>query len=186
MLPPELLFALELALTLATFFVMLVGVVGAVLPIVPGAWLIWLAALGYGLARTIFLGYPLFDGWIGGVAMAVLTVLALCELGLELVITHAVAQKDGVSWQALGASLALGLLGIFFFPPIGPLVGATGGLLAVEYLRHGKDWSKAWASLKSYAKGFGLGVLAEITLCFLMIGVWGVWVVAAFAVRQMG
>lgn len=184
MLPPQILLTLELALVAATLFVMLIGVVGAVLPIVPGAWLIWLVALAYGLLRPLF-GQPLFDGWIGGVAMAVLTVLAVCELVLELVVTGTVAKQGGVSWQALGASLGLGLVGIFFFPPIGPLVGATGGLLAVEYFRHGKDWSKAWASLKSYAKGFGLSVLAEVALCFLMIGVWGVWVVTALAVRSM-
>lgn len=182
MLPPHILLALELALTFATFFVMLIGLVGAVVPILPGAWLIWLVALAYGLTRPLF-GQPLFDGWIGGLAMLALTVLALGELGLELVVTHAVAKQGGVSWSALGASLALGLLGIFFFPPIGPLVGATGGLLAVEYLRHGKDWNKAWASLKSYAKGFGLSVLAEIALCLLMIGVWGAWVAVTLAVR---
>lgn len=172
---------LEILLIALTGVVMLVGLIGAVVPILPGPWLIWLAALGYGLAQPLF-GQPLFDGWIGGLAMALITVLAVISIALDWVITHGVAAKEGVSWQAIAASVGLGLLGLPFFPPIGPLVGAVLGLFLVEYFRHGKDWQKAWAALRSYAKGFGLGLVAELLLCFAMLGVWGVWVALALVV----
>ena len=45
---------LEVLLVFVTGLVMLVGVAGAILPILPGAWLIWLAALGYGLTQPLF------------------------------------------------------------------------------------------------------------------------------------
>jgi hypothetical protein len=168
----------EIALIVLTGLVMLVGLVGAVVPVLPGAWLIWLAALGYGLLQPFF-GQPPFDGWIGGVAMVFLTLFALADLGLEFFVTHSVAAKDGVSWQAILASLALGLVGLPFFPPLGPLVGSAAGLFLVEYLRRGKDWRKAWTGVLSYAKGMGWAVLAEVALCLLMIGVWGMWVALA-------
>ena len=175
-------FALEIALIGLTGLVMLVGLVGAVVPILPGAWLIWLTALGYGLLRPLF-GQPLFDGWIGGVAMAVLTVFALIDLGLEFAVTHTVAHQGGVSWQAILASMGLGLVGLMFFPPIGPLVGSVLGLFLVEYFKYGKDARKAWQGVTSYAKGCGWSVIAEFGLCVVMIGIWVMWVAAALVIR---
>lgn len=171
---------LEVLLVFLTGLVMLVGVAGAILPILPGAWLIWLAALGYGLTQPLF-GQELFDGWIGAVAMAVLTILLALDLGLEYVVTSSTAAKEGVSFKAILASLALGLLGLPFFPPIGPLVGSVAGLFLVEFFRHGRDWRKAWQAVVSYARGKGWSILAEVLLCLVMIGVWLGWVTLAFA-----
>jgi uncharacterized protein YqgC (DUF456 family) len=170
---------LEMLLILLTGLVMLVGLAGAVLPILPGAWLIWLAALGYGLSQPLF-DQALFDGWIGIVAMVVLTGLAALDLGLEYVVTTSVAAQEGVSFKAILASLGLGLVGLPFFPPIGPLVGAVAGLFLVEFYRHGRDWHKAGQAVLSYARGKGWSILAEVALCLAMIGVWLGWVVLSF------
>ena len=175
------LFALEIAFIALTFLVMCVGLVGAIVPILPGAWLIWLTALGYGLLQPLF-NHALFNGWVGGVAMALLTVLALVDLGLEFAVTHSVAHKEGVSFRAILASIAGGLLALPLFPPIGPLVGSVLGLFAVEYFRHGKDARKAWKSVTGYAKGCGWSVIAEFGLCVVMVGVWGAWVTLALMI----
>jgi uncharacterized protein YqgC (DUF456 family) len=176
---PSLTLFLEIVLIVLTGLVMLVGLVGAVVPVLPGAWLIWLAALGYGIVQPLF-GQPLFDGWIGGVAMVLLTLMAAADLVMEYVITHSVTHTEGVSLKATFASIGLGLVGIFFFPPIGPLVGSMLGLFLVEYFRHERDWRKALQSLRSYAKGCGWAMVAEVGLCLAMIGVWAGWVALAF------
>ncbi len=174
----------EIIFIVLTGVVMLVGLIGAVVPVLPGSWLIWLAALGYGFGQWVFFQQAPFDGWIGGVAMALLTVLAAIDLVLEYVVTHSVAHREGgVSGWATVASIGLGFVGIFFFPPIGPLVGAIGGLFAVEYFRHGKDWRKALQGVKGYAKGMGWSIVAEVILCILMIAVWIGWVGLALALR---
>jgi|GEM_PF-234531 len=178
---PSLILFFEIVLIISTALVMLVGLVGAVIPVLPGSWLIWLAALGYGVAQWL-LGQTPFDGWVGSVAMVILTLLALVDLGLEYVITHYVTHQEGVSFKATLASIGLGLVGIFFFPPIGPLVGSMLGLFLVEYFRHERDWRKALKGLRSYAKGCGWAMLAEVTLCLVMIGVWVIWVIVAFMV----
>ncbi len=177
---PALNLTLEITLVIVTALVMLVGLIGAVVPILPGAWLIWLAAVGYGLGQWLFLGQTAFDGWIGGAAMVLLTLLALADLALELLVTHKVAAAEGVSGRAILASIALGFVGLPFFPPIGPLVGSVLGLFLVEYFRHGKDWRRALRGVRGYAKGMGWSILAEVALCVMMIGVWGVWVALAF------
>src|SRR5574337_78714 len=158
----------DYALVVLTLLVMLVGVVGVVLPVLPDVWLIWLAALGYGLLQQ-----PLFDGWIGGIAMFLLTGLTILGVAADLVLSHAGAAQGGAAWQAILLSMALGLIGIFFFPPVGPLVGALLGLFLVEYVRHGKDARKAWSAVKGYAAGCGLSVIARLGIAVTMILVWG-------------
>jgi hypothetical protein len=164
------------------FVVMGVGLAGAFIPALPGAALIWLAALGYGLLRPVVTpGALLFDGWIGGIAMVIITLFTSADFGLEFVVTHYTAHQQGVSKQALFWSMALGVAGMFVFPPIGPIVGALGGLFLVEYRRHARDWRKALRAVWAYLKGFALSVIAEFVLCLTMIGVWALWVaIAAF------
>ena len=162
----------DITLIVMTFAVMLVGVAGVVLPVLPDVWLIWLAALGYGLAAG-------FAGWVGGLAMTLLTVLAALGVIADLALSHAGAAKGGASWQAILASVALGLLGLFFFPPAGPLAGALIGLFLVEYLRHGRDPRKAWSAVKGYAAGCGVSVITRLAIAGAMILVWGAWVLGA-------
>jgi uncharacterized protein YqgC (DUF456 family) len=169
----------DIVLIILTFLVMLVGMAGVVVPILPDVWLIWLAALGYGLLRQ-----PLFDGWVGALAMVVLTALTALGVIADLVLSHAGAAKGGASWQAILASLALGVVGLFVFPPIGPLVGAVLGLFLVEYLRHDRDARKAWRAVTGYAMGCGASVVARLGIAGLMIVVWGVWVWLAYVLKN--
>ncbi len=164
----------DYALVVLTLLVMFVGVVGVVLPVLPDVWLIWLAALGYGLLQQ-----PLFDGWIGGAAMFLLTGLMILGVVADLALSHAGAAQGGASWQAILLSVVLGLVGLFFFPPVGPLVGALLGLFLVEYFRHGKDAHKALQAVRGYATGCGLSVIARLGIAVTMILVWGGWVAIA-------
>ena len=98
---------MDIVIIVITFLVMLAGVVGVVVPVLPDVWLIWLAAIGYGLLQE-----PLFNSWIGGIAMGFLTLLALAGQAADWLGGHAgAAAKGGVAWQSIAASLALGLGG---------------------------------------------------------------------------
>jgi len=160
----------ETFLIVVTFLIMLVGVAGVILPVLPDVWLIWLAALGYGILQQ-----PLFDGWIGAMAMFLLTVLAVVGVAADWVLSHAGAAQGGASGQAILASIALGAAGLVF-PPLGPLVGAVLGLFLVEYLQHERDARKAWQAVRGYAAGCGLSVVTRLGIAAAMIVVWGVWV----------
>ncbi len=163
---------MEILIVVITFLVMVAGVVGVVVPVLPDVWLIWLAAIGYGLLQE-----PLFNSWIGGVAMGFLTLLALAGQAADWLGGHAgAAAKGGIAWQSIAASLALALVGLVFFPPIGPLAGALLGLFAVEFLRHQRNWRRALDTVQGYLTGVGLSVVARLGICIAMIGVWGTWV----------
>jgi uncharacterized protein len=163
---------MDILIIVITFIVMLAGVVGVVLPVLPDVWLILGAAIVYG-----FLQEPLFNSWIGGLAVGVLILLALAGQAVDWLGGHAgAAAKGGVAWQSIAASVALGLVGLFVFPPIGPLVGAILGLFLVEFFRHQRNWRKALDTVKGYLTGVGLSVVARLGICLAMIGVWGLWV----------
>jgi uncharacterized protein YqgC (DUF456 family) len=151
--------------------VMLVGLIGTVVPVLPDVWLIWLAALGYGLVAG-------FDGWLGGIAMVIITGLTILGVVVDLTLGPAAARRGGASWQAIAASVALGLLGLLFFPPIGSLIGALLGLFVVEYQRRGRNLDETLATVKSYVVGCGWSVAVRLGLALLMILTWAVWVFA--------
>ena len=159
----------ELVAALIAFVVMLVGLAGIVVPVLPGTPLLWLAALGYGLVDG-------FDHWVDFGAMAVLSVLAILSFITDLTLGPVGAARRGASWQAIAASLVGALIGLVFFPPFGALLGALIGVFAVEYQRRSQDARAAWEATKGFAKGYGLAILINLGLAALMIGVWVVWV----------
>jgi uncharacterized protein YqgC (DUF456 family) len=164
--------AYQVFIAALTFVIMLIGVAGVALPVIPDVWLIWLAALGYGALAG-------FNGWVGGVAMAALTVLAVLGMVIDLALGHAAAKRGGASWQAIAASIVLGLAGLFFYPPLGPIAGALLGLFLVEFLLRGRNARHAWTAVKSYALGSGLSIILRLTIAVVMIGVWLGWLVIA-------
>ena len=165
----------DLVIIVVTLLVMLAGTVGVVVPVLPDVWLILGAAIVYGFLQT-----PLFNGWLGGLAVGLLVLLAVAGQAADWLGGHAgAAAKGGVAWQSLAASVALGVVGLFFFPPVGPLVGALLGLFLAEFLRHQRDWRKALETVKGYLTGVGLSVLIRLGLCLAMIGVWALWVALA-------
>jgi uncharacterized protein YqgC (DUF456 family) len=162
----------QVLLAAITLVIMLVGVAGVALPVVPDVPLIWVAALGYGALAG-------FNGWVGGVAMVVLTLLAVLGVVVDLALGHAAAKRGGASWQAIAASIVLGLAGLFFYPPLGPIVGALLGLFLVEFFMSGRDGRRAWTAVKSYALGSGLSMILRLTIAVVMVGVWLGWLVVA-------
>ena len=165
----------QVGLAALTFTVMVVGLVGVVVPVLPDVWLIWLAALGYGLLAG-------FNGWVGGIAMALITLLTVLGIALDLTLGHAAAARGGASWQAIAASIVLGLLGLWVFPPFGSLIGALLGLFLVEYYRRGRQAAEAFTAVKEYAKGCGWSMALRLVLCGAMILIWLGWVFIGAAV----
>lgn len=155
---------LSVALTL---IVMLVGLAGVVLPVLPGLALMWLGALAYGLTQ----GFGRAGPWL----FAAITLLALAGLGVEAVLSHVGARAGGASWRAMLASTALGLVGFALFSLPGLIGGALAGMLVVEYWRR-HNWREAWKAAGGMAAGCGLSFFVNIAIGLAMLGLWGLWV----------
>jgi uncharacterized protein len=112
---------------LITICLMLVGLIGCLLPVLPGHLLLFIAAL----AHRLMLGS---DSGLKWWSFVILALLMAASQALEMLSGAAGAKWFGGSrWGALGA-LAGGIVGMFFMPfglLLGPLAGAVAGELLV-------------------------------------------------------
>lgn len=139
----------------------LLGLAGTVLPVLPGTVLVW---------GGIVLGAWIDDFTrVGMSTVVVISVLAVLAWGLDYVAGLMGAQKAGASKLALlGAAvgtvlgLFMGLLGVLFMPLVGAAVG--------EYLAR-KDQTRAVKVGVATWIGIMLGLIAKVVLAFIMVGI---------------
>jgi uncharacterized protein YqgC (DUF456 family) len=148
--------------------VIAVGVVGTLLPILPGLWLVWGACLGYGL----------IDGFstVGWVAMTLVTILAVVGTAAGLVLPQRFASGAGIAarWQVLAAVLAV--VGFFAIPVVGVIVGFVLGIALGAYVES-RDAARSWSATVATLRGIAIGTGVQFVAALLMAVVWAVWVV---------
>lgn len=146
-------------LALLAYVLMFVGLIGSILPVVPGPVLIWLGALLWA-ANDGFQAV----GWPTLLFLGILTVLAWSS---DLFLTAVFSRRVGASWKAILGAILGGFIGGIFFggwiPILGTLVatvvGAVVGMVAMEVL----DKRDLRLALRS-TQGYVLGVLASSAL----------------------
>src|SRR5581483_8419317 len=113
-----------------TLLLMVLGLVGAVVPVVPGPPLIWLGALAWGAGEH----FQRID-WV---TLGVLGVLALAGTFSEVWLTPFTQRRAGFGWKNVLAAFLGGIAGGFLLseiPVAGTLFGAAlGSVLAVSGL----------------------------------------------------
>ncbi len=152
---------LQLLSYAAAALLVILGLAGTVLPVLPGALFVFagllLAAWADGFAHV---------GWA---ALAVIGVLALLSVGLDFVATTLGARRVGASPLALAGATVGAFLGLFFGLPgliFGPFAGAVLGELIArrDLLQAGKAGLGTWL-------GLILAAIAKLALAFAMIAV---------------
>jgi len=155
-----------LSLRLFTLVIMLVGLFGLVIPIFPGITIIWLAALGYGLAA----GFGTTGTWV----FAAITVLMLIGITIDNILMARGAHQGGAAWYSIAIALLGGVVGTYLWPPIGGLIAAPLLLLGLEYLRK-KNFQDAWEATRGYMWGCGWAFVVRFGLGVVMIALWAVF-----------
>lgn len=142
---------------------MLVGLVGVVVPVVPGTALI--LAAGVAWAALV-----VDDGTARWVVVGVMAAL----FAAGLVAKYALPGKR-LAGQLPRTTLLLGaagaVVGFFVLPPLGLLIGGVVGVYAAEARRVGGG-AEARRSTVQVLKAVGLGILAELTAGVLMVATW--------------
>lgn len=139
----------------------LMGLIGVVLPALPGLPLVFA-----GMLLAAWAGDFQQIGWV---AVIVLGLLTLLSLATDLFATAVGAKKVGASRKALVGSVLGTFAGLFFFP-IGLFVGPFAGALIGE-LWHGKEWRQAAKVGFGTWLGLALGVVLKLGLAFSMLAV---------------
>ena len=149
--------------TLLVGLVMLVGLVGVLLPLLPGTALILAAGVGW---AVLVVG----SGTARWVVVGVMTALLLGGMVLKYALPgRSMAGRLPRQTLLLGAACAAA--GFVLLPPLGLLLGGTLGVYLAE-ARRSRDRAEAWRSTLQVLKAVGLGMLAELCAAVLMVGAW--------------
>jgi uncharacterized protein YqgC (DUF456 family) len=145
-----------------------VGIVGIIVPLLPGILLVYAAILIWAVVEHTVAGW---------VTLGVVTVL----IGATTLIKYTWPMKRmraaDVGTKTLLAGAVLGIIGFFVIPVVGLIIGFVLGVYLAELAsRH--DQRMAWTSTKHALKGVALSVGVELTGALLATVAWafGVYV----------
>lgn len=167
------------------YLLLFLGMVGAVVPVLPGPLLIWLGAFLWAWADGF-----LHVGWPTLLVLAALTVVSwAADLGLSFFSSR----KSGAGWSSIGVSTAGGLLGAILLsgvPVIGTFIGAAIGSISALWLMEFRraqasatvegsavlrrsQHSKAAATnaVKGYVGGFLLSIVIQFGVSTVMLAI---------------
>jgi uncharacterized protein YqgC (DUF456 family) len=151
-----------IGLFILTMIIMVVGLAGTVLPMMPGLPIMWAGAFIYAL----FTGF----GKVGWIYLVVFGALTAITTLLDYVANLYGAKRMGAgSWGIFGALVGM-LVGLFLAGLIGLLVGSFLGAILGELLG-GKKSSQALRAGVGTFLGFLGGTLLKFIIGCIMIGV---------------
>jgi uncharacterized protein YqgC (DUF456 family) len=147
---------------LIVFLACLVGIVGTVVPVLPGALLVGGAIVVWAVVE--------------GGAVAWVTALLTCAV---LVVGHVLTilipgrrmSAAGIPTRTLVAGGVLGIVGFFVVPIVGLPLGFVLGVYLAERVRL-PDHAAAWPSTVAAMKGTGLSVLLGLASTVLATAIW--------------
>jgi uncharacterized protein YqgC (DUF456 family) len=143
--------------------VMAVGLMGVLVPLLPGTALILAAGVAWALLVVE-------DGSGRWVVVAIMAVLFLAGFALKYALPgRQLAGQLPRTTLLLGAAGAV--IGFFMLPPLGLLVGGVLGVYLGEARRLGSG-PEARRATGQVLKAVGLGILAELAAGVLMVGTW--------------
>ncbi|MFY1698180.1 DUF456 domain-containing protein [Solwaraspora sp. WMMA2101] len=149
--------------TLLSGLAILVGLIGVVVPILPGLLLCWAGVLGWAI----------FSDAGGGrwLIVAVATLVAVGGTAVKYLWPGRDLKRAGVPNRSLLIGGVLGLVGFFVIPFIGLIVGFVLGVWLAERLRLG-DFAAAWPATKRAVLAVGLAMLIELGAALAIAGLW--------------
>jgi len=155
-------------IAIVTGIVMLIGLLGVLLPLIPDLIIIWGAALGYGL----ILGWGESGPWLFGA----ITLFGIIGIASDIWVSGVGGRLGGASIKSVLVGLLLGIIGFIFLTPIGGLVLLLVGTFTMEYHRLG-DAEEALKGMLGVGLGYGASFGVKLLLGLLMMGLWVVWVI---------
>lgn len=145
--------------------VMLIGMAGIVIPVLPGLLLVWIATVGTILAQGMD---PV--GWTMAI---VLTALFAAGTAATILLPARQGRRGGAPPATFALAAVGAVVGFFVIPVLGILVGTLLGLFVGERLRL-QDNRAAVSATGRVLRAYGIGVLVEALIGVTMIGTWAV------------
>ena len=139
----------------------LVGLVGIVVPVLPGSLLVVAAILVWAVIESTATGWVVF---------AVATVLLAAGAVVKYAVPGRRLKADGVPSRTLLAGAVLGVVGFFVVPVVGLLIGFVLGVYLSELQRVGPHL--AWPTTRSSLRAVGVSIFIELAAGLLAALIW--------------
>lgn len=139
---------------------MVLGLIGTILPVVPGSVLILLTLWGYAWLD----GFSAPGPWTVAGLSAILLVVGTAEFWLP----YFGVRASGGSLRATIYGLIGGVIGLFFGFLFGSLIGYAIGVLLGSYQTH-RDWQLAFKATMGGLAGQGAAALVELAGCLIVV-----------------
>jgi uncharacterized protein YqgC (DUF456 family) len=139
----------------------IVGLIGIVMPAIPGHMLI--------LAGLVLAAWAEGFDKVGIPMLVVIGVIAVASYGVDFAAAALGAKRLGASRRAIAGAAIGTLFGLFFGLPglvLGPFVGAVAGELTMN-----RDWKQAGKAGVAAWIGFAIGTAVKVGMAFAMIGI---------------
>jgi uncharacterized protein YqgC (DUF456 family) len=141
--------------------VVLIGLLGIVVPVLPGTLLLVVALVGW----ATYVGES--RGWVlVGLGLFVLASGA----ALKYLLAGRHLRGQGVPTSTLVLGGLLGIVGFFVIPVVGLPVGFVAGIYLSELRRVGSE--RAWPATVAALKAVGIALLVELVAGFTAAGLW--------------
>lgn len=155
--------------TLIAAVLIVVGIVGIVVPVLPGVVLVLAGIAVWSIPRGDALGW-----WVLGISAAIVVAGSV----VKYLVPGRKLRDAGVPGRTIVLGVALGVVGFFVIPVIGLFIGFVLGVYLAELVRLGSG-AEAWPSARSALAAVGWSVLIELATAMLATGVWIGGLVAA-------
>jgi hypothetical protein len=148
----------------------LIGIVGIIVPILPGMFLVWLTVLGYAWVTE----FQIITPWM----LVVLTGIALATGSASIWLPYLGAKKMGAAKRSVVLGFIGGIIGTFIMPLIGTIIGYALGIIIGEMLKH-RDLRVAIKTSIGGVAGWGISTVVElagaltILIVFLLVTLGG-------------
>ena len=140
----------------------LIGMVGIVVPVIPGLFIVLAAVLVWALDTGTTLAWTIFG---------ISAVLWLAGVALQYAVPGRRLRDAGVRRSALALAVLVGIVGFFVIPVVGGPVGFVLGIFLVE-LGHSRDRSAAWASTRAALRAVFTSIGIELLAALAMTTTW--------------
>jgi uncharacterized protein YqgC (DUF456 family) len=160
----------DATITLVSGIAIAAGIIGVIIPLLPGLLLCWCGVLFWAIFGD--------GGWGKWLVFAIATVIAVNGTLIKYMWPGRSLKRNGVPNTSLLVGGVVGLVGFFVIPIVGLVVGFVFGLWLAERARLG-DSRLAWPSTKQALKAVGLAVLIELGAALAIAATWGLGLVLA-------
>jgi uncharacterized protein YqgC (DUF456 family) len=144
----------------------LIGIIGIIVPILPGMLLVWLSVLGYAWVTE----FQIITPWM----LVLLTILALITGTASIWLPYLGAKKVGAAKRSVVLGFVGGVIGTFILPLIGTVIGYAIGIILGELQKH-RDLRVAIKTSLGGLAGWGISTIVEfagaltILIVFLLL-----------------